>query len=93
MGDKDIVEAPVDSVDEDLHGKKVSVISFDPQKRNRKKICLSICQADEVTIPLRAAFQKHEDEKPLESKNCNHYQYGVGLTVVANYVSGRFGAV
>lgn len=35
-GDEDIVEVSVDPVDENLHGKKVSVLRLDPHKFDRK---------------------------------------------------------
>lgn len=55
-GDGNIIEVPVDPVDDDLHGMTASVLSFDPRNCERKEIWLIYSQADEVTSPLRAGF-------------------------------------
>lgn len=75
---EDTFEALVDSFDEDLHSRKVSVLSFHPRKYKRKKTCLIIFQADEMMNQLRAVFQKHEDQM-MDSLESSKYQCGVGV--------------
>lgn len=83
-GGEDIVKVPVSG---NLHGKEVSVLPFNPQKYEREEIWLTIFQVHEVTSPLRAVSQQHDDEL-VESLQYKKYQYGVGFMSVANPVSG-----
>lgn len=77
------MKALVGPVDKELHSKKDSVLPFDPQKYERKKIWFIIAHIYELKSPLWAVFQKHEDEfsESLKSKKS---QYGVGLLTVSN---------
>lgn len=54
MTDGDIVEISVDPVGEDLHGKRVSVTSFDPRKYNCTETWPTIFRVNEVKNPRRA---------------------------------------
>lgn len=54
MRNETIVEAPVDPIDENLDGKKVSVTP-DLRNYNRREILLSLVQVDELTSPLYAS--------------------------------------
>lgn len=58
--DEEIVEVPVDSVDENLHGKKVLVLLFDPKMYSCKEVSHVTSQVDEVSKQLRAVSRKHE---------------------------------
>lgn len=92
MGDKGIVEEDEALVDDGFHGKNVSSTAFDPRKYTRVMTWFTISHIDEVTSPLRTVSQKSEDEL-VESLKYGKFQYGIGLTAVANFVSGPVGAV
>lgn len=51
---KNIAEVPASPVDQDLHGKEVSSVPFDPRMYSSDEIWLTIFQVDELTSPLRA---------------------------------------
>lgn len=74
-GDEYIVEGPID---EGMHGKKISVSTFDPREYGHNNIWPTISQLDEVTSFLRAVSQKHEPEF-LESLKSNKYHHRVAL--------------
>lgn len=69
-----------------------SVLTFVPQKYDRKEIWFFILKVDEMKNSPGFTFQKHEGElmEPVESEK---YQYGVGLMIFANPVCRRFGAI
>lgn len=70
-----------------MHGEEVLLSFLGPQKCNPKKVWLTLSQVDEVTSPLCAVSQKHEDER-MESTEFISYQYGVGLMTLANLSLG-----
>lgn len=54
--------APVNPFDDELHSKTSSVTSFDLLEKNRRGIWVIISRVSEVTTPLRALSQKHEED-------------------------------
>lgn len=90
--DGDVVEAPVDPVDNDVLHKEVAVTSLGLQMYDRKRTRRTVSHADVVTSLLCSVSQKHEDEL-VKSLKLNKYQYGVCLMTVVHSVSGRLGVV
>lgn len=77
-GDEDVFGAPVDSVEKNQRDREASMLPVDPQKYNHEKTLLTNSQIDEMSNPLRAVFQKHEDEL-TESLKSRKDQYRWGL--------------
>lgn len=92
VADEHMVKRHVYLVDEGLHSKEASVLSFDLRKYSGKDIWRTISQVCEKTNLLCAVSQKHQ-EKLTEFLKSNKYRYGVALMTLANPVSGCFGAV
>lgn len=89
---EDIVRAPIDFVDKDMHGKTVSTTSLYQQRYNHKKVWLTISQVVGVTNSLLADSQKHDDEL-MEPLKLNKHQYGVGHITFADPDSERFRSI
>lgn len=79
------------SIDDHVGRKKVAVRFFYPQTYRCEEVWLTTFRVDKVQNRIRAVSQKPEDDS-VESPRVKRYQYGAQLMVVANHLSGNFGA-
>lgn len=75
-----------------MTGKKLSLLPFDWNSYERKKISLTIFQIVENRFPLQAVSRKHV-EQLIELRKTNKYQYSADLVSVSNNISGRFNSM